>query len=528
MSNSDRNYPFVVEIVDHRGRRSEDSRITLYDGRGEVIAQTDGHIEQDLRPGLYTVRVERAGSLVEKVLRHETGTSERIPEPLRESAAPLFDTLGTHEYYAYTSADWSTKDTRAPLGDPAHATGRIFIFLRTHDAQRYRGEDLGSDLVLMDGQGLPLSYLPPTERVGDQSGWTAFSAAAEPGTYYLQYSRDPRELPLHVYPGVHTQLFVTYEDGLRFETAAVLMPFGHAAFQPDSEIAEVADAALGGLQQGRRNFLPERHVRLLLDGKFEDPMLGLLGAHLLLQRADQTWERIDYVLGNLAQLLPDSPDVAALRVMAAHGYGKPMPDIRFDHPPMLRHGFEALLRVAALYPEMLPAFGLIEAAGMRLLVDSPLSSWRPVPGRQFQALADLRRGAEAASAPVEESLPAWVEQYVTEVVEQIPARGMSQDLRRLAVSLRIPVRTLERAFAERRPIPSPGTELGGIHGIGPAFRSLLERSGISTLGELAQATEDDRERIRKRLGRYAGRLEGWVDESKKMLSADGLRGNKDT
>jgi len=502
--------------------------MTLYDGHGEVIEQANGHIEQDLRPGLYTVRVERAGRLVEQVLRHEQGTSAQIHAPLRESAAPLFGTLGTHEYYAYTSADWSRKDTRQPLGAPARATGRLFLFLRASDQQRYHGDDLGSNLLLMDAHGLPYSYLTPSERESNATGWTAFSAAAEPGIYYLRYSLDPREMPLHVFPGIHTQLFVTYERRLRFETAAILMPFAHAAFQPDDEIAVAADAALGGMQQGKRNFLPDRYMRTLFDDVFVDPMLGLLGTHLLLQRADQAWERIELVLGNLEQLLPNSPDVDALRVIAAHRYDKPMPNVVFEHPPMLRHGFEAVLRLVATYPQLLPEFGLLEAAGLRLLVDSPLSSWRPLSGRQQQARTGMPGSAEAALPPGEESVPEWVEQYAAEASEQIARRGMSQDLVRFAASLRVPVRTLERALAKQQsksPLTS-GAGLGEIHGVGPVFGAVLARSGVSTVQELAQATEEDRERIRERLGRYAGRLDQWMEQAQEMVASQQPPGNK--
>jgi len=48
----------------------------------------------------------------------------------------------------------------------------------------------------------------------------------------------------------------------------------------------------------------------LLHGKFHNPMLGLVGAHVLLQKPDLD-PRIAVVLRNLQILLPDSADVAA-------------------------------------------------------------------------------------------------------------------------------------------------------------------------------------------------------------------------
>jgi hypothetical protein len=72
----------------------------------------------------------------------------------------------------------------------------------------------------------------------------------------------------------------------------------------------ICDLALNGLQN-HQDLLDEKDLNVLLYGKFHNPMLGLVGAHILFQKPELS-PRIEIVLRNLDHLLPESADVAAL------------------------------------------------------------------------------------------------------------------------------------------------------------------------------------------------------------------------
>jgi len=542
--------PFHVRVKDRRGATSEDARLTVYDGRDEVLAEEVGEVKLELPRGLYTVRVERAGSTVEKVYRHETSTDLVIDEPLRVSATPVFDTATTHEYYAYTSAEWSGKDTRSPFAAAGHApTGRVFVFLRTLDMQSYRGENLAAGLRLLDSQGALVSAFTESEVRRSDEGWLALSARAEPGSYVLRFDGEPaREMPLYTYPHFSTQLFASYVGSrsksgagrLRLDTAAILMPRADESFNPDDRIAQAVDSALAGLQLGS-NFMPRGAMRTLLEGKFENPMLGLLGAHLLLKQREaqtespsgsRTDSQLDVIVGNLNSLLPKSPDVQALRLLIAERRGQVPPPQPFERPPMLRVGFEAVLRASARQPELVPDDGLLERAATRALVDSPWTSWEPLfevaaeppapSSQETYAVSRSAPGGTGEATPVEVD---WLSSYLGDAVRRTQRTQRSLDVKHLASQVGVPVRIVERRLASLNVADTsaePADDLTQIYGIGQTFQRVLKDLGYRTYGQIASLDQEDIERINRRLGRHASRLvqDDWIDQARKLTSSE--------
>ena len=126
-------------------------------------------------------------------------------------------------------------------------------------------------------------------------------------------------MAIATFAGWQTQVFMTISDGLLFGSASVLM--SRAGFQPYDRLPQAVDSALAGLQNGT-NTLPPEERQMLLYGKFDNPMLGLVGAHVLLQDPDADPGTIETVLGNMDWLLgPDAPDNRALSLMAARRSG---------------------------------------------------------------------------------------------------------------------------------------------------------------------------------------------------------------
>lgn len=517
MSNS--NEPvsrFNIEIAPYPGSSAADTRITVYDGWDEVRGEGEGQVDLQLPKGLYTVRAERAGMSWEKVIRHETVTVEQLQEPLRVSATPVIDSATHHEYYEMPAASSSRQDTRPAIGGN---DGRLFIFLRTLNAESYHGEDLAKNLRLLDDRGEVVSEFSPKETLRDTSGSLGFSAPARRGTYLLQYRGEPpREMPLYIYPGCATQLFLMYQGGLRFETAKIFMPHESQGFDPANRYTQVVDAAVTALQQGDTYF-PKDAIDSLLHEKFFDPMLGLLGAHFLLMWPELRENYVNLVIDNLENLIPGSPDVQALRLMAAERLGRDIPQKPFDRAPMLRPALEAVLRLSSDYPELTPEKGLLECIATRFYVDSPWTSWE---------LAEVCEPGLRPTEMIDQELaaPDWLATYLTETVQARVKRGRDIDLKELARQVGVPVTLVSSVYEQLGgsrlidQFSDWGDDFLKIGGIGPTIENLLKDMGIRTYGDLAQMGQEKVTEVSSRLGRFASRLDknDWIGQAKKLHS----------
>ncbi len=316
--------------------------------------------------GRYNVGVGRLGRFTEQLVRLVEARDFRPKIPQRYTSAPLQGSALTHEYYSETATRISRTVTRFPIGNAA-ATGGLFIFIRTIDELSAQSVplDIGSSLILRDEKGRGVSSFQSGEIQRDRRfGWVALSARATPGFYALHHmGTPPRETALYVFSGWQTQVFVLYHSTLRLETMRVfLSPIDRGFYWSDAETSAV-DLALDGFQSGVET-LTDNELQGLLSGKFSNPMLGVVGAHILLQRTTHQKEveaspRIDardkltVVINNLENMLPGSPDVAALRLLAVPILGRPKHSFRFRYPPMLRSGLNAIIDASTKAPKLM-------------------------------------------------------------------------------------------------------------------------------------------------------------------------------
>jgi hypothetical protein len=186
------------------------------------------------------------------------------------------------------------------------------------------------------------------------------AAAVEPGGYSLRTRQDgvTVELPIWVAPGWQTLVFLPGGgESVEVGRATIAMAPAHLPWAPELALgtAQANELALAGLRE-HRSILPEDLGQLLLESKFVDPMLGVVGAHSMLLSPTVDFEKFDVVVDNLVRLLPALPDVAALKVlgtearMAAGKAGgeiaEPLPAVAW--PPMLLPAYAALVRYDAV------------------------------------------------------------------------------------------------------------------------------------------------------------------------------------
>lgn len=470
-----RKFPFLFQVIDEcSGRISLDSKITVYDGWDEIKCDDYGQVESSLPAGLYTVRVERGGEMKEESIRHTGPTDVSIHEPKRYSALPSFDTVTTHEYYEVPSRQWSMQDTSTAIGKVGSKPERLFIFIRAISKERYKQQDLGNGLSLWNlARRELLDFNQSVTKRDEEYGWLAFSAPAERGGYILKYSGDPpREMPVYVYKDWDTQIFVTYHGRPLLESASILMPHKGVGFCPDDRIAQAVDAALSGLQN-RLNLMPMSGMKKLIYEKFDNPMLGILGAHLLLQQKDVNPNTISFVLGNLNNLLTDSPDVQALRVINAKRFNKRIPTKPFERPPMLRIGLEAVIDASIDVENLVPENSLIDWISSYTYADSPWTSWKPIERsasmpviEKFMATARRYMRPEAVSQlntminsgfsgirittepllPEVSKVDDWVISYLRDALKESKRTKENLDLRKISSEIGIPFRTVKRVY----------------------------------------------------------------------------------
>jgi hypothetical protein len=496
----------------------------VFDGWEQVVATGRGGVSVALGQGLYTVRVERGGAMVERVVRHARPTSTRVTEPLRNSAMPTFDTADAHEYYSWTAHQWSTRPTGtapAVFGAPGAAPGGLFIFVRAQRVEEYLGEDLSLGLSLrrLDGQVLTTFDRSVTERHDD--GWLAFMAPAPPGCYLLRHSGlTAREIPLHVFANWHTQVFIPFSDRPRLERTTCYLARPGAGFHPDDRMAQGLDAALAGLQSGRNLLSPDAQ-EALLGGKFENPVLGLVGAHLLLLGSDAEPNLIDMVLQNLHWLLGPASDVRAIEMLAALRFGRAVPPgPPVVDPPMLRRGLDAVVAASVKATGLVPEGSFIDQIAAFLHGDSAWSVWTPpVPD-------DVVAGLEGRAVEVRRKLLPDLERLVS-IPGSAPATTDPAELRHiveriLGASLDALVTDPELRQSAERVLARSAKRLGVAASddlarrLGSAFTALL---GASAPGARPLAPSSSPALL-------PGRLPEWVVQLMRDAVAKGL-GSRD-
>jgi hypothetical protein len=450
-------FPFSIRLG------SDDVKVTIFDSLNTEVASANREVSLTLPAGLYLIRTESGGQLKQSTVLHK-GPTDLIESVPIYSAAPLAGAVTSHEYYTEPSVKFSKEITSGPVGNGPHSS-RFLLFIRCSNRSGSKGENLADGLDLIDSNEKLVTAFESGTQHDQHYGWLAFSAQATPGFYRLRFTGPgAREVPIHLFENWEHQIFLTYSGRPLFEGMRHLMSPPGIGFQPRDEIAKAIDAALTSLQN--RAALPTIMRNLLLHGKFENPMLGLVGAHILLRESQPDRNLIDEVLNNLCSLLPDSPDVAALEVGAAMKFQNPGPSRPIEHAPQLRLGFQAVLRDSLDHPEIVPQHGEIESFATDLLLDSPWTSWHlrgfgredvsytlrePSPFRRrisdlFRGSLRSLRGEGLVSDRLLRNLD-WSEVYVLRAIAQAKQARRAFSAPDVARDLGLPVSVVMRIVA---------------------------------------------------------------------------------
>jgi len=349
------------------------SEIMVLDARGRLVERGFGPEQTfQLEKGIYRVKVLTGTETQEKsVVLVETPS-----EPLRfapaafASAAPLAGTSTSHEYHV-AAADSESRKIHVADG----VGSSLFFLVRDwtpnawNQAPRVTGNPAqGLSLHAVEGEIerhiCDLAVAGERSRQGGDP-WIACTIGVNPGVYQLRLKLpggDTLRQTFVASPGWQLQafLFVTEypsEMGPQWRAdlsrTSVLLS-GTGGFSPNEEILRVAELAKVALAkkgprgQASRPVLPEE-MRTLLRGKFDNPMLGIYGAHLLLLESRVDVPLLQLVVQNLRSMLGGAhPDVEAL---ALRSVGSPSPQ-PFKYLPMLYRSWSLILDGSVTQPDL--------------------------------------------------------------------------------------------------------------------------------------------------------------------------------
>jgi hypothetical protein len=325
MSNSD--VLLDVSVAD------QSSEVIIIDSDFRVLARGIHNVQLRVPPGIYRGKVRVGDQQSEKLFSVESNEPNNHKSvqlaPLEfSSPIPIQQTSTSREFHQSAICDAATSGgVTAKLGQGAAViiflrdTSLVYFNLTADQATSYGKNFEGFVLSKLDG-GEP----HPLEAIGKlvvDRGYLIASVAVTPGTYVLSRVSSGAErlcLPLVVPAGWSLQVFVSMvpiedaSDSRRadFDGAAMVFDRPDNGFRPDRPDLGVLEVTRQALARGH-NVLDTKAMTDLLYGKFENPMMGLLAAHLLLLAKKPDLKLAQEVVTNTGNLIgANYPDLLIL------------------------------------------------------------------------------------------------------------------------------------------------------------------------------------------------------------------------
>lgn len=426
--------------------RTKDQTAEIYviDSAFRVVERGHGTDQTfKLKPGIYTVKVNVGLESREKDLilmeKPETVEFDAIEFA---SSIPLVETAITHEYHIGAAQEESqnvhikhgkgcwiylfTRDWKSDSPTQTQAVTTSF----PHRGMKLKGMD-GEIIVDLETDARIACNL-------SLDAWAACNIELDPGQYRLSVEIEAGnciEQTLVGCVGWQTQVFLLQRnygpdrtmDARRADltNTGILMARGTYSgnnpnrlkdkmFDAQNSKMRLVDLARLGLMNNRQ-VLPDEVVHEILHGKFENPMLGILGAYILLRDKNTKNSLLRAVIRNLRRILGEGthPDVEALLLRLDHKNAR----YDFDLPPMLRQSWIQVVKSTATNPELIPGNSFACQNSEQILGDEPWLLYR----------SQSKETAEAVNDSIRQLIKSQTSAYADSGFEAVPSMTKSID-----------------------------------------------------------------------------------------------------
>jgi hypothetical protein len=353
------------------------AEIAVMDGSLNVIANGIGKFQRSLPQGIYKIRVRVGPTVDQKLVSLDKNVQLDFPAFKIPSPIPLDASTVGNPVHAGAAIE-ASRTVKDSFGTGAS----VLVFAREQSGERNpqtSNPAAGLSFVNENGQQLADIAQRAEVRLGPHAcaGWRA---DLDPGPFRLRlveravYASRDNQVQIFLLQCDFTVSDSDYATTRMADMSGSAISIAtHQEFSPQNERTRLSEIARYALTQ-RRRILSDAFLDNLLDEKFDDPMLGLLGAHLLLRDKPNEAGLFKIVTDNLVRLLgSDHPDVRALLLARedSGNFGS-----RLGSPPMLRASWDLGVEHSIRYPSILSMASPENAIADKIMSDAPWLIWR--------------------------------------------------------------------------------------------------------------------------------------------------------
>jgi len=400
---------------------STGNQMMLQNAELDQVARPGGRVEVTLPFGLYRARIRAGRRFVDHVFLLDADyalvdsmmTPDNVP-PIA-SAVPFNGAPRSHETQSILVGDLAGNEVPSE-GSQVAVVARGW----TPENTGYSIANPWKDIRILGPDGKTVGDVGrsgvKTPGGGDFDGSAYFTADVAPGTYFLRFPYPQIgtvEMSLVTAPNWRTEVYL-----LRSRTSAsgpealprrtFIMRQQHQPWHHEQN--DRLEKAVIALADGRA--IMNEDLNELLLKKFESPIEGIVGAHLLLieHARDKKVDlrQLDLVVTNLRSLIGTRhPDVEALALMCPDKDLRPK--VPFDTPPMFERSWRLMVEASHSDPELIPLRLWNRVAAQ--IVMPPYFAWTINAGARSQyrdALVEAARVADLnpiLDRPKDESFP---------------------------------------------------------------------------------------------------------------------------
>lgn len=437
------------------------AEIFVIDNRFELADSDSGRLSTPLPFGLFKIKTRIARATKQRVLLLDRDRPPvdraTIVQPVVATVVPILGTTASHEYHEAGMVEAREKVREL---ERAGSRAALMVMVRafSDSDSPVGGTRPWEGVSVVDSQGETVQVLERGE-IRDSGDPFAFCVkAVAPGSYFLRQRLDDGttlEQSLVVCEGWGHEVYVLRRVGPgetalrpRPRVSVMMRRLGQATpLDFEDWLIEMARVALAD----ERRIL-NAELEDLLMRKFENPMAGIIGGHLLLvERARDSCRDLsllDTVVKNLHSLVgTNHPDVAALALQCAD------PKLRrtvktLVGPPMLQRSWKLLAEAAQKRPGLIPAAMWERVQALTAL--PPFLAWAADEAVKSAARSDLARAILGEpKAPAFDLGPrGGARPDAVRAAAAAPARTLPRNAKARAARMNLPPSALEGLMAE--------------------------------------------------------------------------------